>query len=167
MLLFAKREKGFTLIELLVVVAIIGILSSVILGSLAQARIRARDARRLADIKQIQTALDLYADEHGNQYPDDIYSTTVGLAPTSGKMYIAAVPKDPRGSNYLYANLAFGNGACSVATGFCGTYVLGAVMEGVVPYGDVDGALVGSGADSVNCTDSSPGNNPNNFCVQP
>jgi type II secretion system protein G len=56
------RNTGFTLIELLVVIAIIGVLASVVLASLNSARAKSRDARRIADLKQIQTALELYYD---------------------------------------------------------------------------------------------------------
>jgi len=62
------KNKGFTLIELLVVVAIIGILSSIVLSSLSDARASARDAKRLADIKTIQNALEVYYLDNGN-YP--------------------------------------------------------------------------------------------------
>lgn len=62
------KTKGFTLIELLVVISIIGLLSSIVFASLNSARIKARDARRIADIKQIQMALDLYYDQN-NTYP--------------------------------------------------------------------------------------------------
>src|SRR3989338_3128827 len=51
---------GFTLIELLVVISIIGLLSSVVLASLNNARAKARDTRRIQDFKQISTALYLY-----------------------------------------------------------------------------------------------------------
>ena len=53
-------KKGFTLIELLVVVAIIGLLASIVVVSLGSARKGGRDAKRLADLKQIQTAAELY-----------------------------------------------------------------------------------------------------------
>ena len=63
-----KKSKGFTLIELLVVISVIGLLASVILVSLNSARVKARDTRRLADIKQFQTALELYYDKN-DRYP--------------------------------------------------------------------------------------------------
>ena len=64
-------KKGFTLIELLVVISIIGVLSTVVLGSLSDARAAARDARRLQDIRSIQTALEVYYLENG-EYPSTI-----------------------------------------------------------------------------------------------
>jgi prepilin-type N-terminal cleavage/methylation domain-containing protein len=63
-----QKSKGFTLIELLVVVAIIGILATVVLSSLGAARTRARDARRIAEMKNFQTALEAYYLDY-NQYP--------------------------------------------------------------------------------------------------
>ncbi len=60
-----KQKSGFTLIELLVVISIIGLLASVVLVSLNGARAKARDARRLSDMKQIMTALELYYDKNG------------------------------------------------------------------------------------------------------
>ncbi len=54
------NKKGFTLIELLVVIAIIGLLSTLAVVALNSARQKARDAKRVADIKQVQTALELY-----------------------------------------------------------------------------------------------------------
>ncbi len=50
---------GFTLIEMLVVLAIIGILSTLAFVAVNAARARSRDSKRAADIKQIQTALEI------------------------------------------------------------------------------------------------------------
>ena len=54
-------KSAFTLVELLVVVAIIAILSTLSVVSFNSARQKARDTRRVADIRQIQTALEMYA----------------------------------------------------------------------------------------------------------
>jgi hypothetical protein len=81
--------------------------------SLDSARTNGRDARRIADIKQLQLALELYQNEH-SAYPGNLSA----LAPT----YIAAIPKDPTTSqSYVYA--ALGSGST------CSGYHLGAVLE--------------------------------------
>ena len=59
-------QKGFTLIELLVVIAIIGLLTSIVLVSMQGSRTKARDSRRIQDLDQIRTALNLYYDTYGN-----------------------------------------------------------------------------------------------------
>jgi prepilin-type N-terminal cleavage/methylation domain-containing protein len=71
-----KNNKGFTLIELLVVIAIIGLLSTLAVVALNSARMKSRDARRVSDIKQIQTAMELYYNDIG-AYPG-VSGCTVG-----------------------------------------------------------------------------------------
>jgi prepilin-type N-terminal cleavage/methylation domain-containing protein len=84
------RKKGFTLIELLVVIAIIGLLATMAVVALGNSRSRARDARRLSDIRQMQTALQLYYHEQGG------YPTTIGTSIASGtSVYMALVPSAP------------------------------------------------------------------------
>ena len=68
--MFRKNKKAFTLIELLVVIAIVGILATLAIIALQQARSRARDSKRVADMKQIQTALELFFNEN-NRYPTE------------------------------------------------------------------------------------------------
>ncbi len=65
----SKNTKGFTLIELLVVISIIGVLASIVLASLNSARVKARDARRIADLDQIKTALNFYYDSNNRPVP--------------------------------------------------------------------------------------------------
>lgn len=87
-----KTKKGFTLIELLVVIAIIGLLSTLSILALNTARARSRDARRLADVRQIQTALEMYFNDMG-AYPTTA-SPTASIGTTNGT-YLRAIPTPP------------------------------------------------------------------------
>ena len=62
------KQKGFTLVELLVVISIIGLLSSIVLAATKVARTESRDAKRVADIREIATALDFFYTQN-NAYP--------------------------------------------------------------------------------------------------
>lgn len=89
-----KSRKGFTLIELLVVIAIIAILAAILFPVFARAREAARKSSCQNNLKQIGTALRMYADDHGNTMPcsdvrhgtankhsDPAFCTTIGEYP--------------------------------------------------------------------------------------
>ncbi|QQG46145.1 MAG: prepilin-type N-terminal cleavage/methylation domain-containing protein [Candidatus Niyogibacteria bacterium] len=150
---FGGGRGGFTLIELLVVIAIIGVLASVVLASLNSARRKSRDARRVADVKQMQLALELYFDTEG-EYPD----ATSKLAPD----YIPAVPTDPVGqvaypyNAYTATTISAGND-CDEATETCLYYHVGTNLEestnpALQSDRDVDGDVV-DGPDADGCAD--------------
>ena len=67
-----KGFRGFTLIELLVVIAIIGLLSTVIATPIQNARKKAKDVKKMAELKAVQSALDQYAEANGGSYPDTL-----------------------------------------------------------------------------------------------
>lgn len=114
-------KKGFTLIELLVVIAIIGLLSTIIIASLSSSKAKGRDAKRVADIRTLQLALEGYFNDNG------FYPTALSaIAPT----YIAILPKDPsnNSTNYFYsAYNASGSANCTSLKPV--RYHLGASME--------------------------------------
>ncbi|MDO8592521.1 MAG: type II secretion system protein [bacterium] len=106
-----QGKRGFTLIELLVVISIIGFLTTAAVVMLNSARMKARDARRISDLKQIQTALELFYDQYGqypvtggHQYWDghwQLFSACLetgavcGIATPGFKSLISKVPQDP------------------------------------------------------------------------
>lgn len=92
--------KGFTLIELLVVIAIIGLLSTVIAGPITEARKKGRDAKKIADINSIQTAIEVFSDDNNGAYPlaiDTLVPRYLATLPTN------AATTTPFRDKYMYA----------------------------------------------------------------
>jgi len=88
------NNQGFTLIELLVVIAIIGVLSTLAVIALGNARAKARDSKRMSDLKQIGTALELYYTDHGN-YPIIITPGNSLVSLDGTRVYMADIPSNP------------------------------------------------------------------------
>lgn len=123
-----NKQKGFTLIELLVVIAIIALLASVIMLSLSNARQKARDAKRVADIKEIANSMELYFSKN-NTYPaslaalvadGDLASSPSAPAPQDGSCTVAQ-------NTYTYTMVS----ASSYSVTFCLGAVTGSYAAGV------------------------------------
>jgi len=164
---FMKRDKkGFTLIELLVVIAIIGILATIVLVSLNTARQKARDVRRIGDMRQIALALEMYYDDNTttgypaggdlavgcNDWGNVTTAGTLVYALQTGVGYMTVVPSDPGGGSVAYAYESDGV-----------DYVLRAQLEQSANTAfntDVDGTAV-----SCDCADTAA--TARYYCIQP
>ena len=99
-----KNNKGFSLIELLVVISIIALLATISIVSVNSLRTKSRDTRRLADIKQLQAALQMYYMDH-HAYPVGEIATNTILSDNgfstsaSGNIYLSSVPTNPAPAN--------------------------------------------------------------------
>lgn len=103
-----RGQRGFTLIEIMVVVVIIGLLAALVAPSLIGNIDRAAVNRARADIRSIETALNLYRLDNF-AYP----TTDQGLealvrnpgeaAAPNWKAYLRSLPSDPWNQPYQYA----------------------------------------------------------------
>ncbi|MEK7158398.1 MAG: type II secretion system protein [Patescibacteria group bacterium] len=117
-----KYIKGFTLIELLVVIAIIGLLSTLSIVSLSSARSKARDAKRVSDMRQIGTVMEVYASDNAT------YAVT-GCA-SSAVSQCTNTEFDELLPNYAdFIDPSEATTACRAGSGSGCTYAFGATMD--------------------------------------
>ncbi len=120
-------KKAFTLIELLVVIVIIGILATLSTVTFGKVRSKARDTKRISDIRQVQTALEIYKNDNG-AYPAQVIfgNSLVGPDNIVYMKQIPSAPGKPDGSclvdTYQYL---------STASGYQITYCLGSTIQSV------------------------------------
>lgn len=107
-----KNKNGFTLFELLVSISIIAIMTALASVAFSGAQKKARDSKRMQDIKLIQTAAEQYYSQSGYLYP----STTApgDWIAANGQAILSAFPFDPKPSNqgYDYNHLQCGDNSC-------------------------------------------------------
>jgi prepilin-type N-terminal cleavage/methylation domain-containing protein len=109
-------KKGLVLIELLVVIAIIGILASVVMGSLNSARVRGLDARMQADLYNVQLALQIFYDSNkrmpANQTPGQGYCNNQPnfLFDVVNAGYLPRSIQTPAAPNAFYCYYDYGQG---------------------------------------------------------
>jgi len=134
------KRKSFTLIELLVVIAIMGLLSSIVLAFLGEARKKARDTKRKQDIAQIEKALIMYWEKHGVFPGENWCDSSRGSCGHScpcdsndwdhssgiwqglvGEGFTGSLPKDPINDStyYYYYEPDCNQGYCPSPAGCC------------------------------------------------
>jgi len=84
------KNRAFTLIELLVVIAIIAILAAILFPVFAQAKLAAKKASSLSNIKQMGIAFPMYQNDYDDMYPDGIHGSG-GSNATSQTMWGASL----------------------------------------------------------------------------
>ena len=95
-------SRGFTLVEMLVSIAILVLMTGIIITSLMPAQSKSRDAKRTADLAQIQLALEQYFDNCKQYPPSSPLSLSDGTGCPSGitlKSYLSVMPTPPSGGS--------------------------------------------------------------------
>lgn len=92
-----RDEGGFTLIELILVTVIIAVLAGMVTLAFQGTAKDAKIKSALGDIARYGTALDLFALDHNDSYPNSLQELVSG-----SKKYIRELNKDPWGNDWVY-----------------------------------------------------------------
>lgn len=96
-----EKNKGFTLLEILTVIVIIGLIAVASIVILSNSRAKSRDAKRMTDMKNLATAVDLY--QYSHDLPPARTGTWAALGTGSLAPYLpSGSPFDPTTNLYIY-----------------------------------------------------------------
>lgn len=106
------RRRGFTLLELFIVVAIVAGLAAVLVPNFMRARPRGSGTACKSNLKNIGTALEMYATDFKGDYP----RLLGGLTPN----YLKTIPTCPAVGSVTYLYVGTNAGNHSLYTVVCG-----------------------------------------------
>lgn len=74
---YRTRREGFSLVELVIVVVIIGVIAAIAVPRISRGARGAGDAALRASLAGLRNAIDMYAAEHGGDFPPGITQANV------------------------------------------------------------------------------------------
>jgi prepilin-type N-terminal cleavage/methylation domain-containing protein len=92
-MLIKMNRKGFTLVEIMIVVAIIGLLAAIAIPNFVRARTKAQTNACIANLKQVQGAIQVWAIDQGKTDTDAVVKTTAGAVIGVVPDYLKAWPR--------------------------------------------------------------------------
>lgn len=98
----SKVYSGFTLLELLLVIAIIGVLAGLFISTFPNSQRQARDTQRKSDIKQYQTAMELFANKNNGNFFADGGTHNITSHTGATELNLSITPDDPLGGTNHY-----------------------------------------------------------------
>ncbi len=106
MFMRSQRERGFTLIELLVVIAIIAILAAIIFPVFAKAQAKARQTTCLSNVRQLSTAMLMFAQDNRGTYPGAAWAGDIEEYVGNRKLFTCSADENGEGHvSYSYNSL--------------------------------------------------------------
>ncbi len=102
-----KKKSGFTLIEMLIVIVIIWILAAAIVPKITRVIARAKDTKRVTDLRNVATAIEMYKADYGNfplpKSTQWYYNYVCSLDELKESIwnYLNIIPKDPKKSSSI------------------------------------------------------------------
>ena len=162
-----RGMKGFTLLELVIVIAIIGILAVIVLPSMLSALAKARDAKKMSELRGTQTFLTVTGIDTSLRYPANSTDLVSWYGATNSRPPVEL--KNANAGEYKYEGINCSNGfAFKIGTltvpltaNTCASYQLWTELEQRAVALSLDADYVKTS--NTNCVSGSSGNGP---CVK-
>lgn len=126
-----KQKRGFTLVELLTVISIIAVLTALLTVSFVSVSQRSKDGQRKSNLRQIQSAFELYRADNDAYPTASVWSTLTcnGQFLPSGTRYMSRLPCDPESPTTSKYNYVPAPAGCNNTTTLCTSYALSSCLD--------------------------------------